>query len=423
MQCRQCGCVLTQAGNYCPACGMKLSDEEKAALSAVKHPVRKLRVVLWTLLAGLIVAGCFVLFSRDATDTVREQLKAIKDNRLNEAYHNYTSKSFQEAISFEKFGEFLKSYPALADSRSVRFIDRKVVDNTGELQALVETTDGREIPVHYKMAYEGDEWKIQSIKVERQVHGAAEQGPSATGTHQAVPAFDSKPLADAVNEVMNEIRSGDISKAYDNTSKDFKKISPFKEFDEFVKEQHGFYDNATVEIGELSFDNNIATLGARLKTKDGQTANVEFDLIYEDGSWKVLHLIVLNESGAQGGGIGSEPTDDGMKFKQFILGAAADSEGRITEASESFNTTSGDIYLNLYVADAKPGSKVKVTLEHVDSASRIDPVVTEIPDGGEAILTFIFSPPKSGWPEGIYRLFATSSTGSASSFDFKVKGQ
>lgn len=427
MKCSKCGYEFRKPTNYCPACGTQLSDEDKAALSSQKHPAKKMKVFLWGVISALVLVALFILLSPDITDTVKNQLKAIREGHLEEAYTSYTSKAFQQTTSFDQFAEFMKSHPALLKSSSVRFIDRKQADDSGELDALVETSGGKEVPVQYKLVYEGDQWRILNIRMERFVsQGEAKSGNDALkrsgGTiGEKDTPFDSKPLEAVINGQMEAIRADDIQRAYDDfSSKDFKKTASYKEFEAFVKEQTGFHDNAAVEVGDLTFDNNIATLIVRLKNTGGKEITVEYDLALEDNAWKIVHLDVVDEPVADNSG--QKTTTAGkLDFKQFVIGTAVDKEGQVIDPDAAIRSNSNEIFLNLYVTGALKGTKVELVLEHVDSGSKVDPILAEVAKDGESILFFSFTPPKEGWPEGTYRFLVNASTGEISSYDFKIK--
>ena len=164
----------------------------------------------------------------------------------------------------------------------------------------------------------------------------------------------------------------------------------------------------------MSFDNNIATITGILKTSDGKRYDVEYDLTEENGAWKIFHVIVFNSSSGIAG--------TGMRFTKFVVGTGFDAHNVVTFPTTVFKQGTEDIYLNLYVTNIKAHTEVEVVFKHLDSDSTIPPVSKTVPEGGNAVLAFIFSPPPSGWPAGNYRLLASSSTGETAIYDFKVEG-
>lgn len=525
MLCKQCGFNLSNQANFCPSCGNKITDEERQQNSSPKQSAKWLKILLGILIAGLTLITLLILLSEDMTDIVSEQLKSIKENRLTEAYYDYTSKSFQEATSLDRFREFMNIYPAFAHNKSVRFIDRTTENDSGSLHAMILTEQGVEIPVQYSLVREGDKWKIESIKLEdigsqgasiddgeqaaivapielqlqalqkREVRqgydtlskqysekmpwdqfdsfvkghpiffqyksvnyeaiqrsgdkatvnarlesrkdqvvvsyelvqeegkwkiaGMQLQGnESAKEVDQAKKdeVFDSKPLETVIKAQMEQIRQKNFMKAYeDYTSKDFQKSTTIKEFEGFIKDNTSFSENSSVELDDISFDNNVATMAGILKSRDGKVYPVEYDLVQENGVWKIFHVQVLNPDQR----VKKAASD--LQFSKFVLGSGLGNDGLVVSSKTTFKTNSGDIYLNLYVDNVKSDTKIQVVFEHVDSHSTIEPVSSRVSEDGNVILTFIFSPPTNGWPKGKYRLSASASTGETGTFDFVVE--
>jgi hypothetical protein len=318
------------------------------------------------ILASLAASFLLILFSDNLTETVSGQLEAIKKDKLTEAYYGYTSKMFQKSTSLESFKKFMKAYPIFSRHESVRFIDRNSDEDSGSLQALIMNDRSMEVPVHYQLVKEGDRWLIERIKID-----------------------ESQESTTSESELNDDA------------------------FEEFVKENPSFINNKTVKLDGLSFDNNIATMTGVLKAEDGKTFVVEYDLLQEYGEWKIFHIKVFPSK--KGGDLAE------FKFSKFVLGSKLDDEGLISEPYTVFKSDSEDIYLNLYADHIHSGTKINVMFEHVDSNSRIPPISKVVAEDGNVILTFIFSPPESGWPKGNYRILASSSLGDSSSYDFKVE--
>lgn len=411
MYCKHCGKTTESQHLFCPSCGAKFTEENTQTVHDQKNS-RWFKILLGLIIVGVCVAIGMALFSRDMTDTVTDQLKAIKADKIPEAYFDFTSKAFQETTSLKQFSEFIKTYPEIAHSRSIRFIDRKKDDDTGDLQAMLTTDQGNEIPIQYKLVKEGEQWKILSIKLE------AKTKKAFSPTKQK-ESFDSKPLIEVIEKQVEKIRQNNVSNAYQHyTSKDFQKSTSLGDFEAFVKNQPSLSDNGKVEMDNLSFDNNVATFSGVLTTKSGTRYPAEYSLIQEDGVWKILHIQVkAPEQQVQKDSSVFVP----MKISKFLLGVAVDDAGHVETPVATFKTNSGDIYLNLYLNNAKAGTKVEVAFEHIQSHSTIPTVSSTVSEDGDSVVTFIFSPPKSGWPKGNYRLMATTSTGLINTYEFNVE--
>ena len=228
--------------------------------------------------------------------------------------------------------------------------------------------------------------------------------------------FDQTPLKSAISELLAQIRQRNFAKAYEEyTANDFRKTTSLKDFETFVNDNLGFLDNQSVEFGKLKFDNNVAMMGGKLRGADGKVYVVEYYLVQENGGWKIFHVQVL-DSGQE---IATETPV--VQFTKFILGSGLSEDGFVTVPKKVFKSNSGNIYLNLYADNAPADVTIRVVFEHVDTNSIIPPVSKVVSEGGNLILTFVFSAPPSGWPKGNYRLSAIASTGGSGSYDFKVE--
>lgn len=410
MQCKQCGFKLNQQDKFCPGCGSQLSAEDRLAEPS-KNPASWLKLLFGFLLVVIAVLVLILFVSDGLTQTVSGQLDSLKNQQPQEAYHTYTSKSFQQAASLGQFLDFVDHYPALVHHTSVRFIDRNAEGDRGSLQALILTAHNMEIPVHYSLIKENGEWKIDSIKLD----DAGPEASSKAAQTDKAHVFNSAPLIAAIEGMMEAIQKNQLKTAYEvYSAKDFKKNTSFKEFEQFLQDNDSFSEHVSLELGDLSFDNNVATFSGILTTTTGKIYPVEYDLVEEDGNWKIFHIQV------------SAPHQKSSKektslFSKFLVGSSLDEEGIVVSPTMLFKPHSGDIYLNLYVNHALPGTQVEVVLKHTDSQSAIPPVSSRLTAGGSARLTFIFSPPPSGWPIGQYKFLATSSTGESGSFEFAVE--
>jgi len=166
MHCKNCGTAVEQHHNYCTNCGNLLNESESPCNTKKQPTTRWFKIVLSLIFTGLAFTVISVLLSNDITDVVAEQLEAIKEKKITEAYYNYTSKDFQDTTSLEHFQEFIHNYPIFSNAKSVRFIDRNVVHDTASLQALIQPEEGNEVLVHYGLIKKNDHWKIVSIKME-----------------------------------------------------------------------------------------------------------------------------------------------------------------------------------------------------------------------------------------------------------------
>lgn len=308
MNCKHCGTTLDSQAKFCPKCGYSLSENQNDSHTDQSHSTLKSPWWFKALLCFVVIVICgsvfMALLSEDITDTVEDQLKAIRKGEISEAYHNFTSKRFQDSTSFDIFEQFVHKYPAFSENKSIQFNDRNVNDHIGILETILITTNNEHIPVEFKLVKEADKWKILSLRIEDHNPNPSSQ-PTSISTSQQIP----------------------------------------------------FQEDSTNPI----------------------------------------------------------------RFTKFVLGNSVDNKGFVKNPMTAFEKNVGDINFNLYVSNVNQDTSIEIALQHVDSQSSLKPVTTRVSPPGDSILSFVFSPPKIGWPVGTYRIQAQTQSGVKESFDFKVE--
>lgn len=99
------------------------------------------------------------------TDTVYDQLAAIKSGDVNKAYYSYTSKAFQKDTSLQDFKQFVNHYEALKNNKEASFKERNMTDGQGVLRGTLESDDGVVTPIEYYLIKENNTWKIIQIQI------------------------------------------------------------------------------------------------------------------------------------------------------------------------------------------------------------------------------------------------------------------
>lgn len=413
MFCKHCGSQVDAKANFCSNCGRGLVEKEgqpdSSSPSFFSKPVPSwFKIFLATVGAIGLAILLFVLFSEDLTDTVDGHLKALRSDHFTQAYYNYTSKDFQEAVSLEKFRDFFTQYPIFSQSDSVRFIERNVNHSKGNLDALLLNKQGIGTLAQYHLVKEGDKWKIFSIKLEemdqdQELETAKKHGQETTSNASSeMEAFDETPVFKVVHEQLEAIRRGELTKAYQEfSSQEFKKATSLEEFTAFIHSQPGFGSNEKADWGTLKFDNNIALLDADFFSKEGQVFEVDYNLVLEDNRWKILHIEIVPQ--LQGNFTAHAKP---LKFDKFVFGTSVNDQGLIVNPSQTFDHDDDTIYLNLYISQGKEGTPLEVILSHEETRNKVAPVKTSLTIPGGSILTILFSASDEQWPLGTYRVEA-----------------
>ena len=104
-------------------------------------------------------------------------------------------------------------------------------------------------------------------------------------------------MVGVVDQQLELLRQGDIKGAYGLTSKDFQKATSLEQFTAFVKQYPSLSQNQGHTFTTRTIENNIGKVKGTLTAKDGAVTPVEFQLVKEQGAWRIL-FIKLRATGA-----------------------------------------------------------------------------------------------------------------------------
>lgn len=102
--------------------------------------------------------------AEDLIEVTKSQLKDIQDQKLAEAYQNFSSQEFKDATSEEAFREFIKRYPILNHYRVVSFHKPTIRNGVGTLSVILQSEQIAAY-VKYYLIYEDQKWKIWSMRI------------------------------------------------------------------------------------------------------------------------------------------------------------------------------------------------------------------------------------------------------------------
>jgi len=114
--------------------------------------------------------------------------------------------------------------------------------------------------------------------------------PSDTSPRWAIfpPQIDENLLKNVIEDQMEALRAGDISRAYYiYTSSEFKTSSSLEDFSSFVNRYAVIAKNKTVDVTSTSRKENAVIFRGTLTSTDGQKLDVEYDLVKENDEWKI----------------------------------------------------------------------------------------------------------------------------------------
>lgn len=113
------------------------------------------------------------------------------------------------------------------------------------------------------------------------------------GLVEHAPMVDQSAVIDQViRDQLKALNEGDPSHAYyAYGSAEFKKSVSLEEFRQYVKLNRILIVHRSIEIGKPTFQGIVAKVKAKL-TSGSEVARVEYELVLEDGFWKVNRLDV-----------------------------------------------------------------------------------------------------------------------------------
>lgn len=100
-------------------------------------------------------------------------------------------------------------------------------------------------------------------------------------------------IADTVQEQLSAFRSGDIEKAYSYTSKEFQDSTSLEAFKKSIDQIPALKNNESASFNQRQIENNNGMVKGTLKSKDGKITSVEFKLVREGETWKIIGIHVL----------------------------------------------------------------------------------------------------------------------------------
>ncbi len=225
-------------------------------------------------------------------------------------------------------------------------------------------------------------------------------------------------MVGVVDKQLALLRRGDIKGAYSLTSKDFQKATSLEQFTVFVKQYPSLSQNQGHTFTTRTVENNIGTVKGTLTARDGAVTPVMFQLVKEQGQWRIL-FIEARATGAGTGIKGEDKLGKGEEQTQASPPAARlvsfKTCERVAEPGmtaigvrNEFNTLSPELHALVQMKDVKQGSELKGSWIAVDAIREpnyvIDSSVFKFTANGDATVHLKLSKPTKGWPPGNYRL-------------------
>lgn len=96
-----------------------------------------------------------------------------------------------------------------------------------------------------------------------------------------------------IKEYLHHLRCQQLGKAYFfHSSRDFRKNTSFDAFRSFLNDHPVLTDGSPYVFTMMFFRDEMAVFQGYFTSREGQRYTYEFDLIEEDGKWKIWGLLV-----------------------------------------------------------------------------------------------------------------------------------
>ncbi|MFN7097532.1 MAG: DUF4864 domain-containing protein [Gammaproteobacteria bacterium] len=108
----------------------------------------------------------------------------------------------------------------------------------------------------------------------------------------ALAFYFTSALVKPVYAQMDAIRHGDIVKAYSYTSQDFQKVTSLTAFKQLVEDFPAIANNKDITVTRRELNNGLGLVDATLTSDTGGTIQIKYQLVKENGEWKISYLEV-----------------------------------------------------------------------------------------------------------------------------------
>ena len=345
--------------------------------------------------------------------TIKDVLKRLKEKEYEKVYDDFIASRIKKNTPEEKFESFFNSIPAFSTYQTMNIKEPYIENSLGLVGVDLINEEGT-TAVEFSLQEEDHAWKITGIHVEKGVEPAAPE-------QNTPPGFKSRDLITVLQSFLDSLQRGDITSAYKNFTTDwYQEANSLDQFKEFIQRHPELGKGTSSTFDKIAFNNNIATITGKLFLSNSLYLPVEFDLLQEDGKWKILHIFTYPVAHLPTTSQENTSTSNSMTIGKIVMGTRVNSEGDILNSTSKLTLPVDDIYVNIYIQNGAPGNTVTAVLRHITSGSEIAPITVPVTEKGNSRITLVFSPPSKGWPQGSYQIRVSLSNSEYKTFSFTI---
>ncbi len=326
MFCKHCGSKVEGHHLFCPTCGERLDAHGK------KFPTL-LKWISALLILGALVSGYLFYNTTEPQKAVQDQLVALKNNQLTEAYYSFTSKEFQKATPLEKFKEIIRSFQPLSQIREIQVDEKEEKNDRTRLNMTLKTEDNQSFKMEYDLVKEDGDWKIVFFKLLSNPVPEAEE-------KKADLSEPKESASDLINKQLDFFRNGQIEESYNElVSRDFKNATSLKTFKDFVSSNPILTDFVSFKQGIESSENGIKRIKVLLSGTQDDKHLLDYTIVEENNVWKINGMQLLPEGTSDSTTEDTPPQFNEETIYNYISGfIEAIKEGEPEKAYSDFTT-------------------------------------------------------------------------------------
>jgi hypothetical protein len=232
-------------------------------------------------------------------------------------------------------------------------------------------------------------------------------------------------IEDIARQQLNDIKNGDIDKAYSLTSKVFQQKNSFDVFNGYLTDNAIFKQYKNVSFDQNKIDNGVGYLKGSLEGEDGSKEGIELQLVREDDQWRVqVFQVTGSEGSASVSGNNAAASDaSGASIHDLLISDSADLDGYVQDVKMTIPSSAPKIFITAEVVAPSSGSgaKIQALLKLPTMHGKMGPSISDVAGSGDILKAFAFVRSGSSWPTGDYSVTVTLSTGATMTQKFQVQ--
>lgn len=232
-------------------------------------------------------------------------------------------------------------------------------------------------------------------------------------------------IADTARAQLTAIKAGDLTNAYNLTSKAFQQQTSMRDFEKYINTHSVLKNFKDISFSERSIENNMGYLKGIIESDDGSMMTIEYQLVREDKQWRI-QAFRLSEAGITGSDINtSSPArtandGSGTTIHDVLVSDTADADGYVMEKKSSIKRTAKKIYVTAQLIAPNGNGKIEASL-YMPGELKLASSISNITKSGNIMKAFSFTRTEKEWEPGIYTIVIDLSSGQRKIVNFEIE--